>query len=264
MGRTSHEFEKAAETIGHDVAEFFERRFDRMAAALVHCGDHPRFVTVLGGAADIGWDDGRRRRLDRPMLIGPSTRAALVRLDGPVHLFGAILRPGAWGALCGDGCIRMNDVAVPAAMLLGAEVDASARVLADLPDFASRVRAATGFVQRLRHGRPADPAGGTFAALIDRWLAGEPRPRVDTLVDMSEQSRRQVERQCKTFYGVPPRMIARRHRALRAAKLLARAVPVEEVIDHGFYDQSHLIRELKHFTGLTPRRVKLGDWAPKF
>lgn len=31
---------------------------------------------------------------------------------------------------------------------------------------------------------------------------------------------------------------------------------IDDVIARGFYDQSHLIREVKQFTGLTPRQLR--------
>ena len=35
-----------------------------------------------------------------------------------------------------------------------------------------------------------------------------------------------------------------------------RDLSFDDAIGHGFYDQSHLIREVKQFTGLTPRQLR--------
>ena len=35
-----------------------------------------------------------------------------------------------------------------------------------------------------------------------------------------------------------------------------RDLSFDDAIGHGFYDQSHLIREVKQFTGLTPKQIR--------
>ena len=94
--------------------------------------------------------------------------------------------------------------------------------------------------------------------ILYAWLAASDSPDLDDLVGATGISRRQVERKCNALYGAPPKLLARKYRALRAAVALASGdASLDEVIDRGFYDQSHLIREVKHFTGLTPRQFAL-------
>ncbi|KAJ8137471.1 hypothetical protein OY671_009316, partial [Metschnikowia pulcherrima] len=70
-------------------------------------------------------------------------------------------------------------------------------------------------------------------------------------------SRRQIERKCNISYGAPPKVLARKYRASRAAVAMRGGEEgVADAIDRGFYDQSHMIREVKHFTGLTPRQIR--------
>ena len=60
------------------------------------------------------------------------------------------------------------------------------------------------------------------------------------------------------YFGLPPTALARKYRALRAAVLLSRpSLPTDEsaaVQDH-FYDQPHMIREIRLFAGRTPARI---------
>jgi methylphosphotriester-DNA--protein-cysteine methyltransferase len=80
---------------------------------------------------------------------------------------------------------------------------------------------------------------------------------VDDLVAATRLSRRQVERLCKRLYGAPPKLLSRKYRALRAAVVLAKGeATTGELLDQGFYDQSHCIREIKRFTGITPTRIQ--------
>ena len=74
----------------------------------------------------------------------------------------------------------------------------------------------------------------------------------------ADYSARQVQRLCERYFGLPPRGLARKYRALRAAVLLSRPdITVEDITavqDH-FYDQPHMIREMRLFAGRTPARI---------
>lgn len=124
-------------------------------------------------------------------------------------------------------------------------VTLSCHVRADSPDLGDPEHADNG-------AREAD-----FSHAIEAWLAGAASPMLDDLVALTGLSPRQIERRCKALYGVPPKLLAREYRALRAAVALATGKSIGDVlISDGFYDQSHLIREVKHFTGLTPRQIQ--------
>ena len=97
-----------------------------------------------------------------------------------------------------------------------------------------------------------------FVQETDRWLAHEQSPRVDALQEATGLSARQVARWCNRLYGAAPKFLARKYRALRCAQILAREdIDWSEVSGDAFYDQSHFIRELKHFTGLTRTSVDI-------
>ena len=96
-----------------------------------------------------------------------------------------------------------------------------------------------------------------FARQVDAWLEESNSPEIDDLITVTGLSRRQVERKCNAIYGAPPKLLARKFRALRAAVAMrGRDLSFDDAIGHGFYDQSHLIREVKQFTGLTPKQIR--------
>src|SRR3546814_18483899 len=65
-----------------------------------------------------------------------------------------------------------------------------------------------------------------------------------------------VERVKKHYYVPAPRLIARKYRAVRAAWALARGEGLDSAqLGDAFYDQSHLIREIKRFAGATPGQL---------
>lgn len=62
------------------------------------------------------------------------------------------------------------------------------------------------------------------------------------------------------LYGMPPKYLARKYRALRAARAYAEHNEEEllELVD-AFYDQSHMIREVKYFAGTTPAKLRVAE-----
>lgn len=66
------------------------------------------------------------------------------------------------------------------------------------------------------------------------------------------------------YFGLPPQMLLRKTNALRAAMVLsdpnANDMQLARVADY-YYDQSHMIREIRYFVGRTPgalRNLKSG------
>jgi AraC-like DNA-binding protein len=187
-------------------------------------------------------------------LLGPTCGAVRAWSDGPVLLFGMGLTPAGWAAMVGNDASHMLNRSVDATGLLGA-----ARLRAAYAAFAKAgsVEACTAIAEplvRLLVGERGG-AGLDFVRKVDSWLADSPSPEMDDLIAVTGLSRRQIERKCKAMYGAPPKMLARKYRALKAAVALAsEAETLDDVIERGFYDQSHMIREIKQFTGMTPRQ----------
>ena len=184
-------------------------------------------------------------------LLGPTTGPTRACVTGPVFVFGLGLSPTGWRALLGRDASTMVNRVVDATVLFGPAVTEAAIALRADGGVARMAASIEPLLRRLFAGR--HEATLTFCRAVDDWLTGSASPVIDALIAATGLSRRQVERRCNALYGVPPKLLARRYRALRAAVVLASGSG--EVVE-GFYDQSHLIREVKQFTGLTPRRLR--------
>lgn len=78
--------------------------------------------------------------------------------------------------------------------------------------------------------------------------------RIARSLSMSE---RQLERRFLDRVGSTPRRYASLRRFERAAALLGSGAPLGRVaLDAGYYDQSHIIRELRRFSGMTPGALR--------
>ncbi|QNE31686.1 helix-turn-helix transcriptional regulator [Sphingomonas sp. NBWT7] len=239
------------------VTLFYDFRADLAVFDDVERADHAQLRLRLRSGPEASYEFADGRCQSSPMLhvIGPTTGAIRTRADGPIELVGMGLQPAGWHALFGIEASAMIDRAADACDLLGDGVTDAAAAMRAVDGIDARIDIAADFVRR------AVASGARcsieFAARIDAWLAGSASPDVAELVAMTGLSRRQVERRCNALYGAPPKVLARKYRALRAASALASgSASLDELLAEGFYDQSHLIRELKRFIGMTPRQLR--------
>lgn len=217
--------------------------------------DFPQFRFMLAGEGDYYFHDGSVARTPECCILGATLGATRFQVDGPMQVIGVSVLPLGWvglglgdaGALA-DGVGDMTtEMGEDVAALLG-----QFRVIDDPQVGIERLWA---FLStRLR---PAATSLAAFIGACDTWLAGEPSPRVEALVEASGLSSRQVARLANRIYGAPPKYLARKFRALRcAADIALDHQGWMEMVEDAFYDQSHFIREIKHFIGLTPNQLR--------
>jgi AraC-like DNA-binding protein len=96
-----------------------------------------------------------------------------------------------------------------------------------------------------------------FIRAVDDWLGQRLSPDIIDLEKTTGLSRRQIEKMTKQIYGASPKLLQRKYRALRTANAIANGNgDWQDFIDDAYYDQSHCIRELKEFVGITPGAIK--------
>jgi AraC-like DNA-binding protein len=83
-----------------------------------------------------------------------------------------------------------------------------------------------------------------------------------TLAAICGRSVRAFERLFSHSMGMPPQQYLRRLRIRLAAQALLQKsdTMMQIALSHGFYDQSHFVREFRRETGLTPRRYQALYW----
>jgi len=112
--------------------------------------------------------------------------------------------------------------------------------------------------RRIGDGPRVDPE---IAHLWRRTVAGGGRVRIDGLADEVGWSRKRLWARFRAQLGVSPKRAAQLVRFDHAAHLLAAGVPPAGVAaESGYVDQSHLHRDVKAFTGLTPTAVAVAPW----
>ena len=215
------------------------------------------------GVGEMQFRDGRIDPSHRTNLLTPFSVAAPFMVDGPFHAIGAALSPLGWAALTGRHAAEEGNRLVRAADWLGEEIEQLGAQLCDgyrageisghdcamaLCDYIGRV------------ARPVNERHAELIRITNDWLGSSLNPKLSDLMERAAYSDRQVQRLVERYFGLPPQALARKYRAIRAAALLSFLVltPDWEVqLAEAFFDQSHMIREIRLFVGRTPAR--LGD-----
>jgi AraC-like DNA-binding protein len=254
MGSIALDYAAPDPALAEYLSVFYHFRADVPHFADDERADLAQFRFLLRGRGTYRFADGHVQPGPAIQLVGPTTAPSHVEIDGPVEVFGVGILPAGWGAMIDMDASAMANRVIDATELFGRELHDAAAAIRAAPDLAAKVAAATPMFARLIADGP--DRSRDFTRAVDAWLAASPSPDIADLVAATGLCRRQIERLCKRLYGAPPKLLARKYRALRAAVVLARhqASPAD-LLDHGFYDQSHCIREIKHFTGITPTRL---------
>lgn len=190
--------------------------------------------------ADCHWGVVVTRHQGQVLLTvrGPETRATIAECPADGEWMGIHFKLGTFMPALRPGHLRdRNDVNLPQASARTFLLDGSAW---EYPTFEN----AETFVQRLaRKGLIARNL------CVAASLEGDP----------ARSSRRTVQRHFLDATGMSPKTVVQIERARRAIHLLRGGVPIVEVAHHlDYFDQAHLTRSLKRFTGLTPALIACG------
>jgi len=213
-----------------------------------------RFM-LSGGPGDYHFSSGGVVPTADICLMGPTLGATRFVVAGPVQVLGIALLPLGWQALIGADASELADRAVNMATV-NASFDRMLDHFRAIDDPDSAV--AWMWTQLRTLLAPVPTHDRQFVEATDNWLADDPSPRVEALLDATGLSARQAARLANRLYGAPPKYLARKYRALRcAAQIAVDHRGWQDLCQDGtFYDQSHLIREIKHFIGITPNQLR--------
>ena len=229
--------------------------FDRHPGALGQL-----FLTVRGRASA---KFGSREDVveDCPILFNAFDVATPYQADGPFWCLGASLSPYGWAALTQASVKEYSNRFMHANELLGDDIDRLHQSLTERR-ITGELSAEQACLELAEWIRPRlSPIPVLHEDIIYRtlqWLGSSLNPPVEELLEGTPYSRRQVERLMKRYFGFAPSGLARKFRAIRAANLLAEpdlSDEAEAEIADAFFDQPHMIREIRRFCGYTPSRL---------
>lgn len=209
---------------------------------------------LLKGRGELRFPDGRVESSCPVMITGAGTAAAYYRARGPVHCFGVAMRATGWKSLIGLPAHKVADRVIDGEALFGPGAVAMLERLRRMTTLEEMIAAVEPFL--IARAKRVPPAHIALAVAVREWAASN-EPTIDGLYARVNMSPRQVMRLCNEYFGSPPKHLERKFRALRAAMRIFNGEDPADVADR-FSDQSHMINEIKHFTGHTPGSLRAG------
>ena len=225
---------------------------DRQPAAPGH------LIFLLRGEGSLRFHDGHTGSIKPVTLLGPGTAAAEFTFSGPVSDFGLALSPLGFVALTGMAANACTDRTMAANQFFGEEIDVLAeRFRLGLNDGSVRLSQIVDEVTQflLARVRRVPQQHIELIQTVTSWLSRNLDPDVDELYASLPVSRSTAVRLISRYFGSAPKPLMRKYRALRAATLMCDPDCTTEMrakIESLFYDQPHMIREIRHFAGRTP------------
>ena len=213
---------------------------------------------MFGGHGFYNYPGGQRDPDCPVMLLGPATTTARYSITGPLDSFGCVLLPEFWGGIVDAGANSYANRARDGVPLLGDEALSLYDRMKGMSDVEEMGRMMDAFLIPRISALPDDHRA--VIAKIGDWLSCFPIASPEALYAACDLSPRQVMRLANRYFGAPPKMLARKFRALRtASRLIGTKGPVPDALTVEYSDRAHMIREIKHFTGLTPRQLQINS-----
>lgn len=187
------------------------------------------------GCADLVFDlhDGAS------IVVGTMTKPLVIAPQAASEFLGVRFRPGRAAAFLRLPLAELTDASVP---------------LNDVwKNWDGRIDVTSLEAELLRRLDP--DRDRRVDAAVERIIASGGTARIDELANEIGISRQHLARQFQHHVGVSPKTFAR---VMRFRRLVDRVDPARDLdwadlaLEHGYYDQAHLIADFREFAGTTP------------
>ncbi len=224
-----------------------------------------QIVFIMRGEGSVQFAQSDTQRVPQVHFYGPCTAAAQFNFTGPLHHYGLVLSPLGFVALTGKSAKSCADRIIDAREVFGDAIVTLNKKLRDAAAIgimrpAEIVQAITEFILPFAKHIP-----GSDINLIQTtigWLSAKLDPDIEDIYAQLKMSRSTATRLIGKYFGASPKFLARKYRALRAATYLTDPKcdqSTRNQVEAIFYDQPHMIREIRHFTGCTPGALDSDD-----
>jgi AraC-like DNA-binding protein len=221
---------------------------DRLIPSVCVCLDFN-----LGGPFALDRGDGVVPFKERAHVIGPITRPGRMLLPDRPESFGVSFQPGRAQHFLGTSIHELTDQFLALDHFWGAAARALEERLLAAPTARERIRLLETELRRRLEAAP--PPDRIVPAIADEVFRCRGATTVERLSAASGLTRQHLARKFRCGLGVSPKLFCR---LVRFHNTLTRALTAPPdnwaaaALELGYYDQAHLIAELKEFTGLTP------------
>jgi AraC-like DNA-binding protein len=188
--------------------------------------------------------------------VGTMTRPVVFTDTTRVSYVGVRFRPGVAGALFRAPASELTDQRLDLADVWPA-VDPLMDAFSTTAETGARMNILTAEIARRLLAAPTLPPPAVVAAAAS-IAASRGRVPIRSLAGQLGVTRQHLARSFAQYVGVSPKMLARIVRARSVVEMARDATDLDWVsvaLDAGYYDQSHLIADVRELTGLSP-----GSW----
>jgi len=162
-------------------------------------------------------------------------------------MVGVRFRPGAAGSFLRVAPGELTDKLVPLEDVWGSRARLLRRQLEDLDDLNCQIGAVRAALEGARRNPPP------LQRAIDHIAASRGDADLDWAARQANLSPRQFRRRCREEVGLAPKQLCRVLRFKRAlAGMSAGRAWADLACECGYFDQAHLIRDFREFTGASP------------
>lgn len=237
------------------ISAFYLFESDEDAFEEIERADVAQLRFTLSGSGKLVFGPARSDPICAVSLVGPRNKASRIVAQGPARTFGLGLLPAGWLAIARVPAHQLADRLVDGLATVAGPIETAQAAIVGATSFEEMVAAAESYV--LAAIATADKPPLWLIHAVDEWLETSLAPDVSVLLEKTGLSNAQAQRQLKSIYGAPPKLLARKYRALRTAVHIANGEgDWQDYIGEAYYDQSHCIREIKEFAGVTPAAIK--------
>jgi AraC-like DNA-binding protein len=220
--------------------------------------DAPSHRILPDGCADIvvGFSATKGGELAAAYAVGTMTRPLVVPSSEHAAYIGVRFRPGFARTVFGIPARELTDERADIA-LLWRDTSPALALLHEAQDATSRLRAMEALLLRRFVSSPGVPSEVEEA--IRRITGAAGNLSIAALGPALGVTRQHLTRRFADCVGIPPKSFAR---IVRARRVLAHTRGRSDVdwaeiaVSAGYFDQAHLVGDLRALTGLTP-----GQWA---
>ena len=190
---------------------------------------------------------------ERVQVVGLQThRRVRLRFSGNIDTFMIFFQPTGLHRLFSVPMHELTNTHQEARAVLGAGIEELADCLNGGRSFEERVRIADAyFLRRCVRLGPPDRVTQTAISVLGR----RGRIQVPALAEQACMSQRQFERRFTREIGLPPKLYARiaRFESALESKALSTTESWTEITNRlGYFDQMHLIKDFREFSGEVP------------
>ncbi|WP_240530144.1 helix-turn-helix domain-containing protein [Novosphingobium sp. PC22D] len=239
------------------IARIYVIKFDVKPGHVLRCGllNDTAFVRIMfSGQAQAETIDGEIAFGRSALFFGPQSRRMKYSMRGNVAGVGIAIRPGACTSLKGP---RLGDYLDRIAPVEIVSPDDKAVIDTFAPDAAPedwcrRIES----LFRIRTEKMGWPVPDPVTASFEGLTLSNPAISVKQAAAECGVDLRKLERIIKRDFGLPPKQVLRRARALDMASYLRGVADgaESEELSLRYYDDSHFLREFAELFGMSPRQ----------